>query len=72
MLRRQYGGGLILWRPARFIGGGAGGPANVEFVRGTERMMLSEGAKQSGVTLAYSRDELIAITDGDYWWLFAR
>ena len=67
MLRRPYGGGLILWRPARFLSGGA-----VEFVRGTEKMVLSEGTKQAGLSVAYSREELIAITDGDYWWLFAR
>lgn len=72
MLRRPYGGSLILWKPARFIGGETGGASNVEFVRGNERMVLSEGAKQSGITLAYSRADLVAITDGDYWWLFAR
>jgi hypothetical protein len=72
MLRRPYGGGLILWKPERFIGGAEGGPANVVLVRGNEKMVLSEGAKQSGVTLAYSRAELVALTDGDYWWLFAR
>ena len=72
MLHRFYGGGLTLWKPARFIGGEAGGAANVEFVRNNERMMLSEGAKQSGVALVYSRAEMIIITDGDYWWLFAR
>ena len=72
MVRRVYGGGLMLLKPVRFIGGEAGGAANVEFVRNNERMMLSEGAKQSGVALVYSRAEMIIVTDGDYWWLFAR
>ena len=78
MLRRPYGGGLVLWRAARFIGGEAGGAANVEFARNAEKMMLSEGAKQAGVALVYARvdpkgrDSMVIVTDGDYWWLFAR
>ncbi len=78
MLRRPYGAGLMLWRTTRFIGGEAGGAANVEFARNAEKMVLSEGAKQSGVTLVYARpdpqgrDSMVIITDGDYWWLFAR
>lgn len=67
MLRRPYGGNFALLRPSRFLPGGV-----VEFVRGTEKFVMSEGTKQNGITLAVSREELIAITDGDYWWLFAR
>jgi hypothetical protein len=78
MLRRPYGAGLTLWRTTRFIGGEAGGAANVEFARGAEKMVLSEGAKQAGVTLVYARvdprgrESMIIVSDGDYWWLFAR
>ncbi len=72
LLRRPYGGSLILWKPSRFIGGTEGGAVNVEFVRGNERMVLAEGTRQAGLALAYARPELVAITDGDFWWLFAR
>ena len=78
MLRRPYGAGLVLWRTTRFIGGEAGGAANVEFARNNEKMVLSEGAKQAGVALVYARvdpkgrDSMIIVTDGDYWWLFSR
>lgn len=78
MLRRPYGGGLVLWRTTRFIGGDAGGSANVEFARNAEKMVLSEGTKQAGVALVYAhvdpqgRESMVIVTDGDYWWLFAR
>lgn len=72
VLRRPYGGGLMLWKPVRFIAGGAGAPPNVVFERNGEKIILAEGAKQADATLAYSREDLVIITDGDYWQLFAR
>ena len=72
MLRRPYGGSLLLWKPTRFIAGATGQPPNVVFDKAGEKIILAEGAKQAGATLVYSREDMIIITDGDYWQLFAR
>lgn len=72
-LRRPYGGGLVLWRPVRFIAAPTpDAPASVVFEKNGTKVMLAEGTQQAGVTLVYSREDLIIITDGDYWQLFAR
>ncbi|TAN37098.1 MAG: hypothetical protein EPN23_06715 [Verrucomicrobia bacterium] len=72
-LRRPYGGGLVFWKPLRFLpAASAGAPSNVAFEKGGTKIILAEGSRQMGVTLVYSREDLIIITDGDYWQLFAR
>jgi hypothetical protein len=72
-LRRPYGGGLVLWKPVRFIAAPTpGAPASVLFEKNNAKIMLAEGTQQAGTTLLFSREEMIIITDGDYWQLFAR
>ena len=73
VLRRPYGGGLVLWKPVRFIpAANADTTSTVTFEKDGAKIILTEGARQAGVTLVYAREGMIIITDGDYWQLFAR